>query len=571
MKNSTVFHFRLRLLVFSLVLLLVNSPNGLSQTTPTETRSNQIGKPETRFQRWLPLPDGKSVEDFDLSDLLAQSRSPKSSDLPLEGSPQENAKLKQLRELMKQLGDKLPNDVKPPSLDGVSAEAIEKALRDPEIRKQAEKIVEKYAKQQEEQAERQRKKDSESPSPSQTNQKQSNSGSAGSPKTKSNENSFPPNKRPSETPQSKSLGSPKSQGNGDSRPSSKLDSNDPNERNLFDQEPFGTNTNGPTSVPSREIIESVEDFFKQVEQQDRGNNGENIGISSSSKEEAGGTAKGGTPETIKKNLNEKGFGKTLNEILEQAKKEANAKQESNARESRKEVTKQTVAPKKETKRSPQPETTDHSRKASTSVAREPSPSKADLENSNPTPSEPSAWSKWLSEMTSSILSNAVEIAPTGEPSTEQPGNGSWVPDWNGLAWRDFLSPWMIVAMVACLAACFATALLLREKRAAEETRDKSDLASGEYLQQPNKIRTREDVILAFHQLAYRIAHPLEDWSTHYRVERKAVRTAPEFQNPLRTLVQIYEQARYLPANVALTESQLASVREAIAQCEIGAR
>ena len=89
----------------------------------------------------------------------------------------------------------------------------------------------------------------------------------------------------------------------------------------------------------------------------------------------------------------------------------------------------------------------------------------------------------------------------------------------------------------------------------------------DYIKQPELILNRADVVRAFHQLAYRIAHPLETWSTHRRILNQVSRASPEMHSPVRVISEVYEQARYLPSDMELSEDQLASVRKAIQACE----
>jgi hypothetical protein len=77
------------------------------------------------------------------------------------------------------------------------------------------------------------------------------------------------------------------------------------------------------------------------------------------------------------------------------------------------------------------------------------------------------------------------------------------------------------------------------------------------------IRTRADVVRAFHQLAFRIAHPIESWWTPHRVASRVDSRSPDVRSALHVAVDVYEQSRYLPDNEELTEEQLVHVREAI--------
>ncbi len=84
---------------------------------------------------------------------------------------------------------------------------------------------------------------------------------------------------------------------------------------------------------------------------------------------------------------------------------------------------------------------------------------------------------------------------------------------------------------------------------------------------PADIRTRRDVVRAFHQFALRPATPAPNWWTHREVERQVAATTPVLQPTIQTLTDLYEQARYLPDDTDFTPDQIGSARRALEQCE----
>ncbi|MBC8113505.1 MAG: DUF4129 domain-containing protein, partial [Candidatus Saccharimonas sp.] len=84
---------------------------------------------------------------------------------------------------------------------------------------------------------------------------------------------------------------------------------------------------------------------------------------------------------------------------------------------------------------------------------------------------------------------------------------------------------------------------------------------------PADIRTRRDVVRAFHQYALRPATPAPTWWTHREVERQVAATTPALQPTIQTLADLYEQARYLPDDTNFTPDQIGSARHALEQCE----
>lgn len=81
------------------------------------------------------------------------------------------------------------------------------------------------------------------------------------------------------------------------------------------------------------------------------------------------------------------------------------------------------------------------------------------------------------------------------------------------------------------------------------------------------IRTRGDVIRAFHQYALRPATPAPTWWTHREVERQVADETPALQPAIQTLADLYEQARYLPDDANFTSDQIGTARRALEQCE----
>ena len=84
--------------------------------------------------------------------------------------------------------------------------------------------------------------------------------------------------------------------------------------------------------------------------------------------------------------------------------------------------------------------------------------------------------------------------------------------------------------------------------------------------QPSEIRSREDVISAFHELALNPKRLVESWWTHRAAATKLAAESPQQGNAVRTLAEIYEQARYLPDDVELPADRIQSARIALAEC-----
>jgi hypothetical protein len=77
---------------------------------------------------------------------------------------------------------------------------------------------------------------------------------------------------------------------------------------------------------------------------------------------------------------------------------------------------------------------------------------------------------------------------------------------------------------------------------------------------PTSIRTRADVVLAFHQYALQSAVSAPDWWTHREVERQVADTTPALKPSIEVLANLYELARYLPDDAELTPDQISVAR-----------
>ena len=84
--------------------------------------------------------------------------------------------------------------------------------------------------------------------------------------------------------------------------------------------------------------------------------------------------------------------------------------------------------------------------------------------------------------------------------------------------------------------------------------------------QPSEIRSREDVISAFHELALNPKQLVESWWTHRAAATRLAVESPQQGNAVQTLAEIYEQARYLPDDVELPAAKIQSARTALAEC-----
>lgn len=520
------------------------------KTKPVPKRAASIPKPDTPFQRWLPLPNGRSPDSAQLEELLRRSlpapenkflnpndkstpqKNPNAQEPP-KPTPPTDADIRRLQDVIKEFSDQLPPNLRPKNLDGISNELLSKALEDPEVRKKAEQLIEQYQ-----------------PNPSDA---------------------------PSANDQESGLGKKAT-----------------SQAQETSDDPFGTPeinrpANPPITTSQKEMLQSMEDFLKEAEDAEQKRSaasdsaagestaGESTAGDSPSPSQVPKKARGTSPE-IKKQLNEKGFGPTIESIIEEAKKSSqgsstpedsatgrnNPSDPSSLRRAPKSTQSTSTPPSNRPSNSPSTPPLTPQLKPPSSFPSDPTAQREQTKVAPP--DDANSWSAWLSKITEQVI-EAAATQSEGKPSKDSPSSDPSA----SLNTRPFEltmpNGWIILAFLAAITGFIALFLYHRQSSPASRTLAGKNFQAGDYIQQPELIRDRTDVIRAFHQLAYRIAYPLETWSTHRRIESQVSRTSPAIQSPLHVITEVYEQARYLPTHVQLSEDQLASVRKAIQACE----
>ena len=92
------------------------------------------------------------------------------------------------------------------------------------------------------------------------------------------------------------------------------------------------------------------------------------------------------------------------------------------------------------------------------------------------------------------------------------------------------------------------------------------IAGAKPVLKPGEIRSRADVIAAFHDLALSPKLLVETWWTHRAAAHKLAAESPKTRRAVDTLAEIYEQARYLPDDEELPADKIQSARIALAEC-----
>lgn len=83
---------------------------------------------------------------------------------------------------------------------------------------------------------------------------------------------------------------------------------------------------------------------------------------------------------------------------------------------------------------------------------------------------------------------------------------------------------------------------------------------------PAKLTTREEIVRAFHVIVSRSPGVAADWWPHSRAGQALAESSPERREAVQTLVEVYEQARYLPEDAMLSEDEYRRAKEAYERC-----
>jgi len=134
----------------------------------------------------------------------------------------------------------------------------------------------------------------------------------------------------------------------------------------------------------------------------------------------------------------------------------------------------------------------------------------------------------------------------------------------GFSWGG--AAWVLGLVVVTMLGLF---LLLAKKRIelATAAREAEANVAKELL--ADGIRTRADVVRAFHRFVLRRAQPVATWWNHRYVASRLTQATPQLGSVIMDLATVYEQARYLPPEVELSSDDLNRVQSALKQCVAG--
>jgi hypothetical protein len=149
-------------------------------------------------------------------------------------------------------------------------------------------------------------------------------------------------------------------------------------------------------------------------------------------------------------------------------------------------------------------------------------------------------------------------ASTGNSPFTPPGD---LPDW-GSSLNDNASTQLFIILFGLGAAAAMCFLVARQRlRARSQSYDQRLTAF-----KPENIRTREDIIRAFHWLTHCQSPDAADWWNHLQATESLSQHSVGRDESLRQLVALYEAARYQPAKRTFDQAHIQQARIALAGC-----
>ncbi|MBL8819267.1 MAG: hypothetical protein JNL58_24765 [Planctomyces sp.] len=163
--------------------------------------------------------------------------------------------------------------------------------------------------------------------------------------------------------------------------------------------------------------------------------------------------------------------------------------------------------------------------------------------------------------TASQLMKSIVSPPTlpDVRSSAASGGGLTPPSLPSIPSTSFF--WVLVVMFGLIA--LAGVAFVMARLGAPRLFDRLTSSTGHSEPLPQQLRSRRDIIRVFHAMALSPKNSAESWWTHRQVEKQLVQKSPQQSDAVRTLVEVYEQARYLPEELPLPPTQIAAAEQAM--------
>ena len=341
------------------------------------------------------------------------------------------------------------------------------------------------------------------------------------------------------------------------------------QENNFNQRPSASEPNRlPPTDANRGIGNSGSNGSPSTQQPNRSNsetNNRNKAIDSSLSDS----------KDIRKELDKKGLGPTLQKMIDDAR--ANIAKRPAPNESKlTESAKNSVPIKEDARKSS--DTALRSGQASQSPLANRSPETA---RSNPVsqPQQPSKpqpdteISKGLKQASTYLNNLWAQISkPTSStsierasPNLQSDSQSDSSAASNALSLLDPLNSQLLFCLGAIAIVGLATLFAMRYQ--VQTAQERRETIRSQLVARIEEIRTREDLVRAFHALAHQRLKAAQSWWTNGQVTQQFEIALPEHKTTVQTLSRLYDQARYYPNEYQFTDQQIDEAKLALKQCK----
>lgn len=154
------------------------------------------------------------------------------------------------------------------------------------------------------------------------------------------------------------------------------------------------------------------------------------------------------------------------------------------------------------------------------------------------------------------------------PNSAGASNDEFFSSWRAPTWNDLpsFSLWHFIGVVTVVGLIAGLFLIKRTPEFVKSVaqRRKEEVERAKLIEM--EIANRQQVVVAFDTVVSRQLRSFEDWWTSQRVIKHVADLQMHFSSQLNAAEQVYKHARYSPPDQELSESELATVREAIREC-----
>lgn len=167
---------------------------------------------------------------------------------------------------------------------------------------------------------------------------------------------------------------------------------------------------------------------------------------------------------------------------------------------------------------------------------------------------------WL-DMVGGETRSAPRSGGSQKSAGENSSGGSLASSLDGVSVGDFWAVGFVLFVIAALVILILAGRFFKKDGAIERA-----VARAHRLTAVSMIRSRADIVAAFHALALHPQRDTQEWWTHQRAAKEMSQESPNREEPAGQLAGLYEYARYLPDDAELTPEQIESAQAAALQC-----